>query len=113
MLGALERHRERWIVYSLGNFVFNAQGSYSLPGAAPYSLVAKLAFASRRGQTLRLYPIFSDNEKTGYQPRFVDDAEFEAVLDLLQSHSPDGEGLTRQAARGRDETGLYLEQRLS
>jgi hypothetical protein len=119
MLSGIERHQGRWILYSLGNFVFNSEGryetperDYGLPGAHPYSFVAKLTFARQTGAvttSLRLYPILSDNLATDYQPRFVDNGEFEVVQDLLAKHSPGQKEALWKLISGWDETGLYFE----
>jgi poly-gamma-glutamate capsule biosynthesis protein CapA/YwtB (metallophosphatase superfamily) len=116
MLGEIERYGGAWIVYSLGNFVFNSEGDYARAGAHPYSLVARMTLSTASGglsRSLRLYPILSDNTLTQYQPRFVTPAEFEAVMALLVEHSPEGERLRDQAITGRDDAGLYLELALS
>ena len=116
MLGEVERFKGRWIFYSVGNFVFNSDGNYDFPGAAPYSLTVQLTVATTATGTerrLRFYPIFSDNEASGYRPRFVDEGEFEAVRDLLAMHSPNQEGELSELAGGRDEAGLYLEVALT
>jgi poly-gamma-glutamate capsule biosynthesis protein CapA/YwtB (metallophosphatase superfamily) len=63
MLGEVESYAGRWIVYSLGNFVFNAEGKYS--EAAPgFSYLARITLSGRAlglEARLRLYPIVSDN----------------------------------------------------
>jgi len=99
----IEQYRGRWIVYSLGNFMFNSPGGYAQTHSPPYSLVALLTF---RGQakSLKLYPILSDNNRTGYQPRPLDPAEFDDAVRILRGNSPD-----LQPRLGEDRAGRHLE----
>jgi hypothetical protein len=63
-LQEIERIDGRWVVYGLGNFLFNSPGSYQRQKILPYGLAAALRVAEREGQqqlSLRLYPILSDN----------------------------------------------------
>ena len=111
MLGEIERVGDAWTVYSLGNFVFNSEGSYAEQDAPPYSLIAVLTFAA--GSTgappsLRLYPILSDNSATRYQPRFLSHEEFEHATAVLLEHSPDTAGLRKNLRTGQDEFGPFL-----
>ncbi len=60
----VERHRDRWIAYSLGSFVFGRPGRYEKCGAPPYGAIAMLILTLGDNgpvKTLRLYPIFTDN----------------------------------------------------
>ena len=80
----------RWVVYGLGNFMFNSPGRYDKLDAPPYSLAARLCLAPAADGTdfsLRLYPIYSDNRRTGYRPRFVTLEEFSRVRRLLAERS--------------------------
>jgi hypothetical protein len=75
-----------WVVYSLGNLIFNSEGEYVARQLPPYSLVAELEFA-RKGAgvvgSMNLYPIVSCNQMTQFQPTFVDDDQFQHVVALL------------------------------
>jgi hypothetical protein len=106
-LQEIEAYRGRWIVYGLGNFIFNSYGRYDRPGATPYSLVARVEVpsegapsdgTSQGAPVLELIPIVSDNRRTTFRPRPVSAAEAGNVRDLLLAHSPDAEGL-RKALR--------------
>ena len=76
-----------WVVYNLGNLIFNSEGEYDSRGVQPYSLIAEMAF-SRRGNAvsghMNLYPIVSCNQLTQFQPTFVDDLQFEQVVGMLK-----------------------------
>ena len=86
MMQEIEFIDDKPVIYSIGDFVHNIPGNYSLPGAVPYSLIAGLFLIEDRME-LRLYPIFSDNLRTDYQPRFVSDEEFIEVKDILETKS--------------------------
>ena len=106
-LQEIEHYRGRWIIYSLGNFVFNSPGRYKAEDFPPYSLMAMLELR-REGEewayAIRLYPIFSDNRISDYHPRPVTKSEFRSIHELLQERSP-APGLKT----GKDESGHYLE----
>ena len=81
MLQEVEHYRGRWIVYSLGNFVFLSEGRHALFGALPFSLIARLTLvAGEKVGNLRLYPIHTRNETNDFQPRFATAAERDALL---------------------------------
>jgi cyanophycin synthetase len=70
-----EYYNGKWIIYNIGNFIFNAPGRYSSTGAKPYGLMAELVITAN-SKKLRLYPIFTDNNKSGYQLSFLNEEEF-------------------------------------
>lgn len=103
----VERVKGRWIVYSLGNFLFGSPGRYAELHSPPFSLVAMLMFqvVDRRIQPfLKLYPILSDNLQTGYRPRLVNETEFTHVVQLLRQRSP----LHNSMQTGVDNLGPHL-----
>jgi poly-gamma-glutamate capsule biosynthesis protein CapA/YwtB (metallophosphatase superfamily) len=71
-----EMYKDKWIIYNIGNFIFNAPGRYKSIGAKPYGLMAELIVA-QDSKKLRLYPVFTDNKRSDYQVRFLDKDEFE------------------------------------
>ena len=108
MLQEVEWRDGRWVVFSLGNFVFNSPGRYKTLAAPPFSFLAKLLAEPDHGRLalfLRLYPIVTDNKSTHYQTRFVTDSEYLQVRGLL-----DGRSANPGPMRfGRDATGCYVE----
>lgn len=112
MLQEVEHDGREWIFYSVGNFLFNARGRYATNHAPPFGapLVVDFSIQDNRLQTIfRLYPIVSDNQLTGYQPRFVNEAEI-AEIDKLLAEKSGWHGAVRAAVkRGKDEVGPYLE----
>lgn len=116
MLQELERHRERWIVYSLGNFVFGSPGRYERSNVRPFGALATLELslgADGIDKALRLYPIFTDNRLTDYRSRFLDGDEFEEATALLEERSVLHAAFDALLVRGTDEHGFYLESRLA
>lgn len=112
MMQEVEHDGRSWIFYGIGNFLFNARGRYTANHAPPFSLplVVDFSFKDGRLQTgLRVYPIVSDNQLTGYQPRLVTEIEMSAVDALLATKSG-WDAATRAAVkRGTDDIGPYLE----
>jgi UDP-N-acetylmuramoyl-tripeptide--D-alanyl-D-alanine ligase len=89
MVQEVERYHDKWIVYSIGNFMFNSRGRYKKYNAPPYSLVAKLDVCVEHDSTklnLKLFPIFTNNRATHFQPRFVDGKEFISIYEMLKEH---------------------------
>jgi hypothetical protein len=108
----VEHDGRGWIFYSIGNFLFNARGRYAAYSTSPYSLPLVAELTPREGRwqlSLRGYPILSDNQVTGYQPRFVTEKELVDIETLLAEKS--GWNATVRAAvkRGTDDIGSYLE----
>jgi poly-gamma-glutamate capsule biosynthesis protein CapA/YwtB (metallophosphatase superfamily) len=81
-LQEMECYQGKWIIYSLGNFVFNSPGRYQKMNHINASLVARLCLGEDH---LRLYPILSDNQLTNYQPRPLDYAETQKIATVLDA----------------------------
>ena len=109
-LQEIERQAGRWIVYSLGNFMFPSPGRYRRFKAPPYSLAARLRLAADAdGRThiagLRLYPIVSDNRRTDYRPRPVTQDEAMVVQRLFAERCPATAGLPWRS----DRAGIHID----
>jgi poly-gamma-glutamate capsule biosynthesis protein CapA/YwtB (metallophosphatase superfamily) len=106
----VERYRGKWILYGIGNFMFNSRGRFNEFGTLPpYGLGVELDFPkSRTGSPIaRLYPVLVDNLRTGYQPQIPAPAEAkQALLKLLDRSelSPKRRGLALE----QDELGVHL-----
>ena len=73
----------KFVIYSLGNFVFNHNGDLFVSSGKPkYGYVSKL-FVSGDSISLRLYPIFIFNPECNFQPYPV---SREQLNDLLNHH---------------------------
>ncbi|MDB6004029.1 MAG: Mur ligase, middle domain protein [Prosthecobacter sp.] len=108
----IERDERGWIFYSLGNFLFNARGRYTAHKASPYSLPLVVDFSTKDGRLqtgLRVYPILSDNQITGYQPRFVTAQELGEINALLGEKSGWDAAARGAVKQGRDDIGSFLE----
>ena len=111
ILQEIEHYRGRCILYSLGNFVFNSPGRYQKESVHPFSLAARLEVSEQAdvlALTLRLYPIFSDNLITNYQPYLVTAEQRNTVQRILLEHSPKPEYLQNELSVGEDEVGKFL-----
>jgi len=77
-----------WVIYSLGNLIFNSEGEYERRGIQPYSLIAEfelLRYGKAILGNLNLYPIVSCNQMTQFQPTFTDGDQFEQVVGMLKA----------------------------
>ncbi|RYY26907.1 MAG: CapA family protein [Sphingomonadales bacterium] len=111
MLQEVERYRDKWIIYGLGNFMFNANGRFAaFPEAVPYGLAMELVFADNGkavDSEIRLYAVRSDNLKTGYQPSIADKGDADAAFGEMLRRSALG-GDAGLARRGADQIGPFL-----
>ena len=108
----IEKYHGRWIIYGLGNFVFLSDGRYAEQNWFPYSFAAKLTVVNLQGKLekhLRLYPLFSDNLQTAYQPRPLAFNEFKEFQQLLLSKSPLTRDYLREIYLGQDAFGFFLQ----
>lgn len=112
MMQEVEYDGQGWIFYGIGNFLFNAVGRYASFHAPPFSLPLVADFSMKKGRLqtgLRVYPTVSDNQITGYQPRFVTETELSAIDALLAEKSGWDKPTRASVKRGMDEIGRYLE----
>jgi hypothetical protein len=108
----VEHDGRGWIFYGVGNFLFNARGRFAANKTPPYALPLVADFSLKDGQLqtgLRVYPIMSDNQLTGYQPRFVNDKELTEIDALLAKKSAWTPAQRAAVHRSSDDIGLYLE----
>jgi UDP-N-acetylmuramyl pentapeptide synthase/poly-gamma-glutamate capsule biosynthesis protein CapA/YwtB (metallophosphatase superfamily) len=91
-----------WMIYSLGNFIFNSEGEYEQKSVPPFSLMAEIEMR-RRGSgvegLLNLYPIVSCNQLTQFQPAFVNTMQFEQVTRMLRYVHYDWESLNKKTSQ--------------
>ncbi|WP_337014111.1 CapA family protein [Leclercia sp. AS011] len=84
MVGDAARLGESLVVYSIGNAVFNSNGEYQARGMPAYGFVVRLLLGHPVPQ-IQLLPIFTDNKRTFWQPRPVNEAEFADLIAQLKS----------------------------
>lgn len=86
----VERYQGKWILYGIGNFIFNSAGRFAeFDGVPPYGLAVELDFprSGTGNKIARLYPIMSDNERTNFQPAIPEAQEAERSIRHLLSRS--------------------------
>ncbi|PHS79321.1 MAG: hypothetical protein COB59_02210, partial [Rhodospirillaceae bacterium] len=110
MMQEIDQKNGHWILYSLGNFMFNSLGRYQKMSAPPFSLLAKLIIEEQHGmlnKRLQLLPIMTDNRLNGYQTRFVTDPEFYEIWRLLRGRFSSPETFDKEV-RISAENGINL-----
>jgi len=78
----IEMYNGKWIIYNIGNFIFNSPGRYRSTGARPYSLITKLVTGNNK-ERIFLYPIFTNNKENDYQVRELSSEEFTELEEFL------------------------------
>lgn len=93
MAGDAAQLGQSLVVYSIGNAVFNSNGEYQTRGVPAWGFIVRLRLGGREPQ-IQLLPIFTDNQRTFWQPRPVSEDEFAELLAQLaaQGMSIVGEG---------------------
>jgi hypothetical protein len=84
-----EFYKGRWIFYNIGNFIFNAPGRYRSAKVKPYGMIVNLLIKGDN-VLIKLYPVFTDNKKSNYRLRFLDENELEDCLGSIESESTKG-----------------------
>ena len=89
------------VIFGIGNAVFNSNGEYAEHNALPYGCIARLDLSKDR---LRLYPIYTNNLKTFWQPYPVNEQDFSKVSNYMTSL------LTQENySLAQDKLGFYVE----
>ncbi|MCU4331383.1 CapA family protein [Acinetobacter pittii] len=89
------------VVFGIGNAVFNSNGEYDKHNALPYGCIARLDLSK---DLLRLYPIYTNNLKTFWQPYPVNTEDFlKASTYMASSLTPENYIATQ------DNLGPYIE----
>lgn len=112
LIQEIEKYKDKWLIYSLGNFVFNSPGRYQKKDSWPYSAISILRFSfenNKLNARIRLYPIVTDNLLTNYQTHPVDEKDFNKTIELLMDKSVSSKALLSNLRKGRDKLGFYLE----
>lgn len=89
------------VVFGIGNAVFNSNGEYEKHNALPFGCIARLDLSK---DLLRLYPIYTNNLKTFWQPYPVNAEDFlKASTYMTSSLTPENYIATQ------DNLGPYIE----
>ncbi|MFN8438477.1 MAG: CapA family protein [Cytophagales bacterium] len=108
MFQEFEMYKNKTIIYSIGNFVFNSPGRYQKKNIHHYSLAAKMdlsKYESHITYKIKLYPLVSNNELTHFQPRLVNASEMDSVDQIIKTIHISKKDLKR----GLDKLGHFIE----
>ncbi|ENX58651.1 MULTISPECIES: CapA family protein [Acinetobacter] len=100
-LQSIQSIHQKLVIFGIGNGVFNSNGHFEKYQALPYGAVVRINLKESR---LKLYPIYTHNQKTFWQPRIVDELQFEQAKSLL-THQLD----PANYSVGQDDLGHYLQ----
>ncbi|ENW82183.1 hypothetical protein F909_01259 [Acinetobacter sp. ANC 3929] len=89
------------VIFGIGNGVFNSNGNFENYQALPYGGIIRLNLKQSR---LRFYPIYTHNRKTFWQPRPVDEIQFEQAQSVLTSQFDQA-----NYTLGQDHLGHYIQ----
>jgi len=112
MMQEIEKYNGRWVLYSIGNFMYNPGGRYQKFNVEPFSLVAQLSLQEIDGNSVRamkLYPILTDNKITNFQARFLTKDEFEKAYKLLLEKNSQPREFEKDIKTGKDDIGRFME----
>ena len=97
----IQRMHHKPVIFGIGNGVFNSNGEFEKYQALPYGVVVRI---NLKAQSVQLYPIFTDNLQSFWQPYPVNETQFEQAQHFL----------TRQLnvadyTLGQDQLGAYIQ----
>lgn len=115
-LQEVHRKLQRWVVYGLGNGMFNSAGRWHRFEDAnkilPFSFWAVLEVyrqGAQRFVELKLYPVYSNNLMTNYQPGPVSTTDFEKLVQTLTARPARPWRFTNSAqSTGTDALGHFI-----
>lgn len=99
-LQSISTIKQKPVIYSMGNGVFNSNGEFTKHQALPYGLISKI---NLKEKTLNLYPILTNNLNTFWQPRPVNQDEFNQVVEFFNQDL-----VSLSLVKGQDELGYFL-----
>lgn len=88
------------VIFSIGNGIFNSNGEYDKHQAMPYGCIVRLNIDEIK---LRIYPIYTNNLKTFWQPYLVGEEQFKQVKEYLT------DSVDKQFIFGNDNLGKFIE----
>ncbi|MFH2123395.1 MAG: CapA family protein [Pseudomonadota bacterium] len=111
MMQEIELYKGHWIIYGIGNFVYNSPGRFSRHDVLPFALLTRLTVYEHNNQiciNVQNYPTYIDNNKTDYQSHFVTERQFRQVIDFFMPHKGVNTNLEHKMRAGKDKHGFYL-----
>ena len=87
-LQTIEKIKGKYVIYSLGNFVFNSDGEFDTHNAPKYGLFARLNF--KDSPQLSILPLDADNHSTKFQPGTLDSEKFKGILEFYEKPIHEG-----------------------
>jgi hypothetical protein len=107
MFGAVDKRSDCWVIYNLGNGLFDTLVARKDEPLKAYSFAAKFVVENKFDEviaTLLLYPIVLDNGKN----RFALPEEFQAVRKSLECASPTPLSFASDVSEGIDQWGRFM-----
>lgn len=95
---------DKKVLYGIGNNVFNSNGEYGRWSVPSYSFFVQIRFHPSGNNQLCIYPIYTDNLKTFWQPYLVKEEEFSEVIEIQESWNADFRGANFE----KDEFGEFI-----
>lgn len=83
-LQEIEEYKTKIILYSIGNFIFNAPGRFSSSEAKPYGLACQL-LVNDSDISMKLFPFLTDNKETEYRLTPLEDDMLDDCHKFLNS----------------------------
>lgn len=80
----IEQINQTTVLYDIGVSIFNSDDDTRETIQHPYSLIPQVNVSPNHTIELKLYPIYTNNHATLWQPRFVDKREFNHCYTLLK-----------------------------
>ena len=80
----IEQINQTTVLYDIGVSIFNSDDDTRETIQHPYSLIPQVNVNPNHTIELKLYPIYTNNHATLWQPRFVDEREFNHCYTLLK-----------------------------
>lgn len=81
----IEQINQTTVLYDIGVSIFNSDDDTRETIQHPYSLIPQVNVNPNHTIELKLYPIYTNNHATLWQPRFVDEREFNHCYTLLKN----------------------------
>lgn len=82
----IEQINQTTVLYDIGVSIFNSDDDTRETIQHPYSLIPQVNVNPNHTIELKLYPIYTNNHATLWQPRFVDKKEFNHCYTLLKKY---------------------------